>query len=352
MSSRPHICLIHTGGTIGMVRTSQGYAPQAGHLQSALAQIGELAEDAMPAWDLLEYEPLLDSSNIAVGEWVKLAQDIGERYPDYDGFVVLHGTDTMAYTASALSFMLEGLGKPVIITGSQIPLGEIRNDARDNIITALLLAAADEAIPEVCLYFGNKLLRGNRATKISSDELIAFDSPNFPPLAEVGVKIEVHTSLIRLRGRQLTVRPFQPQRIAVLKIFPGIQFDVFENILTDHLGGLVLEAFGSGNIPESAALRRFLLKARAHGTIIVICTQCLRGSAVIGQYESSHILQQAGAVSAADMTVEAAVTKLYCLLSLGLDQPDIKHLLQTDLCGELTPPLQGLAPSRLSGAAW
>ena len=330
------VCLIHTGGTIGMTRSPQGYAPQSGYLRSALALIPELVDPAMPLYDLVEFDPLLDSSNIAVDEWIKLATAIAERYTNYDGFVILHGTDTMAYTASALSFMLEGLDKPVIITGSQIPLCEIRNDARDNIITAMLLAGGDKPIPEVCLYFGNKLLRGNRATKISSDELIAFDSPNFPPLAEVGVKIEYRSNLLLKTGGQLWVSPFQHQKIAVLKIFPGIQFDFFENILTGHLGGLVLEAFGAGNIPESESLRHFLEKARENGTVIVVCTQCLRGSATIGQYETSSMLKGAGAVSGADMTVEAAVTKLYYLLSLDLDRETIKQMMQQNLRGEVS----------------
>ncbi|MDD2534523.1 MAG: asparaginase [Eubacteriales bacterium] len=333
---RRKVCLIHTGGTIGMTRTAAGYAPQSDYLQTALQHISELQDQSMPVCDLIEFDPLLDSSNIAVNEWIKLARVIEANDAAYDGFVILHGTDTMAYTASALSFMLDGLKKPVIITGSQIPLCEVRNDARDNIISAVLIAAADLPIPEVCLYFGNKLFRGNRATKISSDELIAFDSPNFPPLAEAGVKIEVNRPLVLKPGTRLSVVPFSPQKIAVLKIFPGIQFDFFENLLSDHLGGLVLEAFGAGNIPESESLNHFLLKAKAHDTVIVVCTQCLRGSATIGQYETSSMLKTAGAVSGGDMTVEAAVTKLYYLLSLDLDRTTIKLKMNQNLRGEIS----------------
>ncbi len=333
---RKKVCLIHTGGTIGMTRTERGYAPEAGYLEKALAGIPELRDPAMPVCDLVEFDPLLDSSNIAVHEWTKLAEAIASRYDQYDGFVILHGTDTMAYTASALSFMLDGLDKPVIVTGSQIPLCEIRNDARDNVITAVLLAASSQPIPEVCLFFGNQLFRGNRATKVSSDELIAFDSPNYPPLAEAGVKIVFQQDLLLKTGGSLWISPFRPQKIAVLKIFPGIQFDFFENILTGSLGGLVLEAFGAGNIPESESLQHFLDKARANGTVIVVCTQCLRGSAVIGQYETSSMLKAAGAVSGGDMTVEAAVTKLYYLLSLDLDPDTVKQMMQQNLRGELT----------------
>ncbi len=174
---RKKVCLIHTGGTIGMARTEYGYAPKKGFIQSILSGMAELKSEGVPEFDLMEYDPLLDSSNISVREWVKIAKDIKAKYDLYDGFVILHGTDTMAYTASALSFMLEGLSKPVILTGSQIPLCEIRNDARDNLITALIIAGYYH-VPEVCLFFGNELYRGNRATKISADDLIAFDSPN------------------------------------------------------------------------------------------------------------------------------------------------------------------------------
>jgi len=213
---RKKVCMIHTGGTIGMARTENGYAPLKGFIKSALEDINELNSHDMPEYDLFEYDPLLDSSNISVKEWIKIAQDIKKKYDDYDGFVILHGTDTMAYTASALSFMLEGLTKPVILTGSQIPLCEIRNDGRDNIITALLIASK-YSVPEVCLYFGSKLLRGNRSTKISSDELIAFDSPNYPTLADVGVRIELNEKNIAKTGEGLKLTLFEEQKIAIIK---------------------------------------------------------------------------------------------------------------------------------------
>lgn len=333
---RKKVCLIHTGGTIGMARTEYGYAPKKGFIRSILSEIYELNSEEIPAFDLIEYDPLLDSSNISVREWVKIAQDIKDKYDSYDGFVILHGTDTMAYTASALSFMLEGLDKPVILTGSQIPLCEIRNDARDNLITSLMIAG-NYRVPEVCLFFGNQLFRGNRATKVSSDELIAFDSPNFPALGEAGVRLVMKNSLIREAGTGLKLSKFDPHQIAILKIFPGIQFEIFENILTSDLKGIVFEAFGAGNIPESkGALNRILEKAEENGTVIVVCTQCLRGSAMIGEYETSLSFARAGAVSGYDMTVEAAVTKLYYLLSLNYEPDQVKKLMGTDLRGELS----------------
>jgi L-asparaginase len=335
---RKKVCMIHTGGTIGMARSEHGYTPREGFIRSALSAIRELDFPEVPEYDLIEYAPLLDSSNISVNEWVKIAKDIEERYDQYDGFIILHGTDTMAYTASALSFMLDGLAKPVILTGSQIPLCEVRSDARDNVVTALMIAG-NYNVPEVCLYFGNKLLRGNRSTKISSDELIAFGSPNYPSLADVGVRINLHENLIRNAGEALKLSPFTSHQIAVLKLFPGIQFDVFDKIMTENLKGMVIEAFGSGNIPENyGSFLNILEKAKANGTVIVVCTQCLRGKAVIGEYAASRGLARAGAVSGYDMTVEAAVTKLYYLFSMGYDFEAVRKLMETDLRGELARP--------------
>lgn len=335
---RKKVCVIYTGGTIGMARSEHGYTPREGFIKSALCAIRELDLPEVPEYDLIEYTPLLDSSNISVKEWVKIARDIQERYERYDGFIILHGTDTMAYTASALSFMLDGLAKPVILTGSQIPLCEVRTDGRDNIITALMIAGNYD-VPEVCLYFGNKLLRGNRSTKISSDELIAFDSPNYPSLADVGVRINLHENLIRSAGSGLRLSTFTSHQIAVLKLFPGIQFEVFDEIMTTNLKGIVIEAFGSGNIPEKyGSFQNILDKARSNGTIIVVCTQCLKGSAIIGEYAASRGLAKAGAVSGYDMTVEAAVTKLNYLFSMGYDFDTVKKLMETDLRGELARP--------------
>ncbi|MPW25754.1 asparaginase [Alkalibaculum sp. M08DMB] len=318
-----------------MTMSENGYTPQKGFMETALSKIHDLNSKEMPEYDLIEYDPLLDSTNITVKVWMKIARDIEERYDMYHGFVILHGTDTMAYTASALSFMLDGLSKPIIFTGAQIPLSEIRNDGRDNLITALILAANYD-IPEVCIFFENKLFRGNRTTKVSADELFAFDSPNYSPLAEVGVNINLNEKLIRKPGNSLKVCTFEKHQIAVLKIFPGIELEVFNNIMTPNLKGIVIETFGAGNIPKiGGVLDGILKKAMENKTVIVVCTECLRGSATMGQYESSNGLSKAGTVSGYDMTIEAAVTKLDYLLSLNCDLNTVKELMGKNLRGEL-----------------
>ena len=217
--SGKRILMIYTGGTIGMMKTSRGYAPQKDVFHLMLDAIPEMKADGMPDWDLVDMDPLLDSSNMTVVEWNAIGRLIAENYHRYDGFVILHGTDTMAYTSSALSFMLRNNRKPVILTGSQIPLCELRNDARDNLITALMVAA-DDRIHEVCLYFGGKLLRGNRAVKYSADDLIAFESPNFPCLAEAGIEIRYNTSFLLppCKGT-FSLQPLKNVPIGVLKVF-------------------------------------------------------------------------------------------------------------------------------------
>ena len=261
------VLIIYTGGTIGMTRTENGYAPQSGQFRRAMEAIPDLYAEQMPRWDMLEMDPLLDSSNMTVHEWNKIAQLVADHYDAYDGFVVLHGTDTMAYTASALSFMLEGLAKPVILTGSQIPMCEIRSDGRDNLITSLLIAGAGE-VHEVCLYFGGKLLRGNRATKFSADGLIAFLSPNYPSLADAGITIRYNESALLPKPKgALKLQLLENIPIGVLKVFPGIQFSLFEQIMTERLRGIVIETLALFHRRLHLPVR-FLRQTLAHDCIV------------------------------------------------------------------------------------
>ena len=331
------ILIIYTGGTIGMKNTENGYIPVTNFLSGALAEIGDLSRPDFPRWDLLELDVLLDSSNVSFAEWNTVGKIIYEKYDSYAGFVVLHGTDTMAYTAAALSFILRGLSKPVILTGSQIPLSEIRSDGRDNLITSILIAA-EGVVREVALYFSGKLLRGNRAVKMSADKLVAFDSPNYPHLADVGISIKYnHSAMVKPGGKKFEMRPFSDVPIGVLKIFPGIQFGLFESIMTKKLSGIVLETFGAGNIPsDGGALIPIIQKAFESGSVITVCSQCPSGTVTLGAYETSSALKSAGAVSGFDMTTEAAVAKLYYLFSLDLTTDQIKHYMEQDLRGEMT----------------
>lgn len=321
-----------------MVPTKKGFAPKKGYFYDAISSIEDLKAKNMPDWEMIEFDPLLDSSNIGLEQWNQIGRSIKDNYEKYDGFIVLHGTDTMAYTASALSFMLEGLTKPVIITGSQIPLCQLRSDARDNLVTSLFIAGQG-IVREVCLYFGRKLLRGNRAIKTSADGLIAFDSPNYHPLAEAGIDIKYdHARLfIPPKNSKFSLTEFQQTSIGVLKIFPGIQFRLFESIMTESLKGIVLETFGSGNIPTyDDALLPIIQKAFENGTIVTVCSQCQQGTVKLGTYETSSALTCAGAVSGYNMTTEATVAKLYYLFSLNLPKEEIKKRMEENLRGELT----------------
>ena len=332
------VLIIHTGGTIGMKNTESGYKPAPGFLSEALKAIPDLFREDFPSWEFYEMSPLLDSSNMSVAEWNNIAGLIYEKYDSYSGFVVLHGTDTMAYTASALSFMLEGLDKPVILTGSQIPLSELRSDGRDNLITSLMIAAGGVA-REVCLYFGGRLLRGNRAVKVSADGLLAFDSPSYPSLAEAGIAIKYNTDALlpKKTDEKLKLCLFKSVPIGVIKIFPGIQFGLFAEIMTEKLSGIVLETFGTGNIPMgNGELLPIIKKAFLSGAIVTVCSQCQSGTVSLGAYETSSELLRAGAVSGTDMTTEAAVAKLYYLFSLGISGDEIKRLMEKNLVGELT----------------
>jgi len=337
---KPRVFIAYTGGTIGMKKSPMGYVPVGGYLAQRMEAMPEFQREEMPDYTIHEYEPLLDSSNMSPVEWGKIAADVVDHYDAYDGFIIIHGTDTMAYTAAALSFMLESLGKPVILTGSQIPLVEVRSDARENLITAMMVAA-QVRIPEVCIYMNGRLLRGNRAQKVNAMGFDAFDSPNFPALGQVGVQIEVNWPLVLPASpfpcRLQAVRP--QTHIACLRLFPGISADLVRRLLEAPLQGLVLETYGAGNAPsDNRELLQALAEANERGVVIVNCTQCLRGNVDMDDYATGHALKVAGVVNGYDMTAEAAVAKLYYLLSQDWTAERVKRLMESDLRGELTRP--------------
>ena len=331
------VLIIHTGGTVGMKKTENGYATSPGFLKTALDAIPDLKKQGMPEWELVELPSILDSSNVSVNEWNEIARMIYDSYGRYDGYVILHGTDTMAYTASALSFILENNSKPIILTGSQIPLSELRSDGVDNIVTSLLIAA-EGVVNEICLFFGSRLLRGNRSTKMSADGLMAFDSPNYPHLADVGISVKYNYSAIAEKtDKPIKLNPFSDVPIGVLKVFPGVQFSLFESIMTDKLSGIVLEGFGTGNIPDKKGeLLPIVKRAFDAGVVVVVCSQCPEGAVSLGAYETSTPLLRAGAVSGSDMTTEAAVAKLYHLRSLKISVEKIQSFMLKNISGELT----------------
>lgn len=333
---KKQVLILNTGGTISSIKTKNGYEPVCGWLGDALAQVPSLQHPQMPEYTLKEYNPLLDSSNMTLTDWNRIATDIVHHYEHYDAFIILHGTDTMAYTASALSFILENLGKPVIVTGSQIPFSEVRNDALDNLITSLWLCA-HHSFYEVCIYFNKQLLRGNRAKKMSAQEFNAFDSPNYPPLASFGTSINFDANLLLpLPTKDLHLQVLTPQFMANFRLFPGFSTEVFDYILQQPLHGLILETYGAGNAQNNDPYFLKILKnACDRGVVIVNCSQCPQGHVEMNHYATGYALKEAGLVSGHDMTLEAAHCKLLYLLSRGLQTEEVKALMQTNLCGEL-----------------
>ena len=343
METKPQtsILVIYTGGTIGMVRDQQTGTLKPFNFDNIYEQL--------PALRLIDtkidnycFDPVIDSSDINPGHWQKLAGMIYNHYEEYDGFVVLHGSDTMAYTASALSFMLENLNKPVILTGSQLPLGMIRTDGRENFITAIEIAAAMEdetpVIPEVAIYFENQLMRGNRTIKYNAEHFEAFRSPNYPELANAGVYIKYRKNYIRRPNfKKLKYRPDLDNNVAILKLFPGISPGYVSAVLgIKNLRALVLETYGSGNAPTGKWFIDALKLAVNNGLIIVNVTQCQGGAVEMEKYQTGMALKEIGILSGNDMTTEAAITKLMHLLGNYKSAHEVMHKLTFDIRGELT----------------
>lgn len=289
--------------------------------------------------DTWQFDPIIDSSDMNAGVWIRLADLIGQQYDKYDGFVVLHGTDTMSYTASALSFLLEDLSKPVIITGSQLPLGMIRTDGRENIISAIEIAANEQvAIGEVCIFFENKLFRGNRTTKFNAEHFEAFYSGNYPSLAKVGINIIYKQHLLRpLSNKTLKVYNKMCDNVIIVKVHPALRQEYLEAFLAvESLKGVVLETYGSGNAPTSPWFINAIKKAIDKGVIVLNVTQCKAGSVVMGHYEASMELLNIGVVSGGDITTEAALAKLMFVLANYNSKEERIRMLNSDMRGEIT----------------
>lgn len=335
--ARKHIYIAYTGGTIGMQKSENGFVPVAGYMEKQLASMPEFHRPEMPLYTIHEYDPLIDSSDMTPKDWQQIANDIRDNYDKYDGFVILHGTDTMAYTASALSFMLENLGKPVIVTGSQIPIAQLRSDGQANLLNALHIAA-NYPINEVTLFFNNQLMRGNRSTKSHADGFNAFTSPNMPPLLEAGININLGNGVEINKQPQgkFHVSDITPQPVGVITMYPGISHEVIRNTLLQPVNAMILLTFGVGNAPQNAELLAQLKDVSERGVIVVNLTQCLAGKVNMGGYATGCALADAGVISGFDMTPEAALAKLHYLLSKGLSYEEVKQQMQVVLRGEMS----------------
>lgn len=341
MNEQPSILLLNTGGTIGMVIDPDTGALKPFNFDNLFDQLPTLRQFNYQI-DNYCFDPLIDSSNINPDNWKQIVEVIEENYELYDGFVILHGSDTMAYTASALSFMLQNLNKPVILTGSQLPLGMIRTDGRENLLTAVEIAAAKEddtpVVPEVCIYFENQLFRGNRTHKFNAQNFEAFHSFNFPSLAQVGIVIDYnHNAIHKPNFKKLKVYTQLDKHVGILKLFPGISEEAVEAILnTRGLKALIIETYGSGNSTTEDWFVNSISNAIKSGIIVLNITQCQVGKVEMGKYETSIPLKEAGVISGRDMTIEAAVTKLMHLLGNYSSPMEVSEILNKSMVGEMT----------------
>lgn len=336
------LLLIYTGGTIGMKINPENGTLCPFDFGQILDEVPELGKFAYKL-DAVSFDPIIDSSDIEPAIWQELVNIIRRQYDDYDGFVILHGTDTMAYSASALSFMLEGLTKPVIFTGSQLPVGVPRTDGKENLISAVEIAAAKDEngharVPEVCIFFNNRLTRGNRTTKLSSDEFRAFASPNIPPLAEAGISIKYNDPVIRKPSdwnSRLETHTGLDTRVGILKIHPGITPEVVGDILCgSSTRAIILETYGSGNAPSKPWFLDIIRKA-AGSKILLNITQCFSGSVNMDIYANGKALKESGVISGGDLTTEGALAKLFHLMGNHSDNKEVKRLLTENLRGEM-----------------
>ena len=343
-NKKSSILLIYTGGTIGMKEDPTAQALKPFDFSQILAEVPELRKFAYKI-DSHTFSPLIDSSDVEPGLWISLAELIKNKYDEYDGFVILHGTDTMAYSASVLSFMIEGLTKPIIFTGSQLPIGMPRTDGKENLISSVEIAGAKDAdghalVPEVCIYFDNMLMRGNRTTKVNSDHFRAFRSENCQPLAEAGISIRYNQSIIR-KPENWDIRPtFHTNldtRVSILKIHPGITEGVVEHILcSTESRAVIIETYGAGNAPSKEWFISLINKALANGKILLNITQCLAGSVNMDIYATGKCLKNAGVCNGYDCTTEGALAKLFYLMGILEENDRVKEMLETDLRGEIS----------------